>query len=161
VIVLLYPFETSAVRRIKSRVIWSILNGPEALTEGLLLKAIDDFLTYSRVSSVLFKSSRREVSQVSRLERRSRLIEGSEGGMRLWGATVGILVVGSVGTGAIYLAWALDQSRGWLEPYAGLTALLTGWVAFRAQLGRDAIDRATAREEAEKADTEHTQELKN
>lgn len=161
VIVLFYPFETNAVQRTKLRVIWRILHGPEELSERLILRMIDEFLTYSRVSSVLFKSSRWEASRVSRLERRSRLIEGSEGGMRLWGATIAILVVGSIGTGGIYIAWALDESRSWLEPYAGLAALVTGWIAFRVQLGRDAIDRATAKEEAEKADYAHKQTLES
>lgn len=162
VIILFYPFETKAVQRIKSRVIWDILDGPEELSEGLLLKALDEFLTYSRVSSVLFSSSRWDRLRVSRLEHRSRLIEGSAGGMRLWGATIVTLIVGSIATAGIYLAWALDDKRNWLEPYGGLVALITGWVALRVQYGRDAVDRAVAKEEAEKADSAHRkQQLEN
>lgn len=159
VVILFYPFETRAVQRTKSRVIWRILNGPEELTERLLLKSLDAFLTYSKVSSVLFSSSRWEALQVSRIEHRSRMIEGSQGGMRLWGATVATLVVGSIVTAGIYIAWARDPTLSSLEPFAGLAALVTGWIAFRVQLGRDAIDRAAAKEETEKVDHAHKQKL--
>lgn len=157
VIVLFYPFETDSVQRIKSRVIWGVLDGPEDLSDGLLLRMLDEFLTYSRVSSILFSSSRLDERRAFWLERNSRLLEGSSGGVRLWAATIATLVVGSLATACIYIAWALDQSRGWLEPYAGLVGLLTAWVAVRVQSGHNAIDKAMAKEEAEKADRAHQQ----
>lgn len=161
VIVLFYPFETDKVQRTKSRVIWRVLDGPEELSQGLILRILDEFLTYSRVSSVLFCSSRLDAWRVSWLEHRSRLIEGSAGGMRLWGATIFTLIVGSFATAGIYIAWALEPQRTWAEPYAGLVALVTGWVALRVQFGRDAIDKAMAKEEAEKADLAHKKQLEN
>lgn len=161
VIVLFYPFETDAIQRIKSRVIWGVLDGPEELSEGLLLKSIDEFLTYSRVSSVLFSNSCWDVWRASWLEHCSRLFEGSVGGMRLWGATIATLIVGSITAASIYIAWALNPELKWPEPWAGLVTLITGWVAFRVQLGRDAVDKAMAREEAEKADRAHNQRLES
>lgn len=161
VIVLFYPFETRSSHRAKGRVIWGVLDGPEDLSEGLLLKILDEFLTYCRVSSVLFGHSWWDALRVSWLEHKSRLFEGSSGGMRLWGTTIATLFAGSLATAGVYMAWALDEQRGWLEPYAGLVALLTAWVAARVQFGREAIDKAMAKEEAEKADRAHRQMLES
>ena len=161
IIVLFYPFETNTVKRSKPRVIWNVLSGPEELSEGMLLKIIDQFLIYSKVSSVLLGNTRCDTWRVSLLENRSRLIEGSAGGMPLWGATVVTLIIGSLATAGIYLAWALDNSKDWLAPYAGLTALVTGWFAFAVQRGRDAVDEARAREDAEKADQARNRKLDN
>ncbi len=161
VIVLFYPFETNAVQRVKSRVIWGVFDGPEELSEGLLLRIVDEFLTYSRVSSVLFSSSRWDIWRASWLEYRSRLFEGSAGGMRLWGATIATLIVGSISAAGIYFEWLIDPDLKWAEPSAGLVTLITGWVAFRVQLGRNAIDKAIAKEDAEKADRAHKEKLKS
>lgn len=79
--------------------------------------------------------------------------------MRLWGATIFTLLLGSLATAGIYIAWALDERRGWLEPYAGLVALATAWVSVRVQWGRNAIDKAMAKEEAKRADRAHRLKL--
>lgn len=161
VVVLLYPFETDAIKRSKPHVIWGVLDGPEDLSEPLLLRVIDDFLTYSRVTSVLFSESRIDRFRVSWLERRSRLIEGAAGRMTLWHSTIAALVAGSIATAGIYIAWIFDNDLKWAEPVAGLVALATGWLAFKVQLGQSAIDKAVAKEEADRADKAHQQRLKN
>ena len=69
--------------------------------------------------------------------------------------------LGSITTAGIYIAWALNDKLDWLEPYAGFTTLVTGWIAYSVQSGRNAIDKAMAKEEAEKTDRAHKKSLKD
>ncbi|MGJ7529256.1 hypothetical protein [Variovorax sp. GB1P17] len=156
VIVLFYPFESEVVRRKKSRIIWGHFDGPEEIADHVLARMLKDFLIYERVSSALFVESANDRKRVEKLEDRSRAIEGDETGGGLSRTVVGLLATGSVAVAVLLVWWMIDGLQGgsksaFLEPIVGLLTLVVGWAAARAQKYKDAIAKAQAREEAERA----------
>ncbi len=79
VAVILYPYESEKAKRTQEYIIWSIVDSPSDLNERLLTKAINDFLLYVRVSSVMFAESWRDRARIQYLEFRGRKYIGSGG----------------------------------------------------------------------------------
>jgi hypothetical protein len=77
VAVILYPYESSSARRTQPYIIWALLNEPTEITDQLLRKCTNDFLTYVRVSSSLFVESRYDRLRISYLELRGRQYLGN------------------------------------------------------------------------------------
>lgn len=152
VIVLFYPFESRNVQRKKSRLIWGHFDGPQQLSNSVIARMIEDFLIYERVSSALFAESPADRQHVEKLEDRSRALEGNYTGRWLSREAVRLLEKGTLVVAVLLLWWLAKPDNGqWLEPLVGLCTLIVGWATVRAQKYKDAIAKAEAREDAERA----------
>lgn len=156
VVVLFFPFESLNLQQSKPKVIWGYFDGPELLTEKMKLVMLRDFLRYGRATSGLMAPSSADRRFVETLEERSRAIESNTALVGLHPWATGTLVLGSLATLALFLIWLNTGDGNRWEPWTGIVALLTGWVAAGAQkLGKtrdDARARVLIAEGAEKAE---------
>lgn len=156
VAVLFFPFESLNMQQSKPKVTWGYFDGPELLTENTMRMMVRDFLRYGRATSGLMAVSLADRLVLERLEERSRGLESKTAltGLHPW--ATGALVLGSLATLVLFLTWLNTGDGNKWEPWTGIVALLTGWVAAGAQmLGRtrdDARARVLAAEDAEKAE---------
>lgn len=156
VVVLFFPFESQNMQQSKPKVIWGYFDGPQQLTERTKLLMLRDFLRYGRATSGRMASSPADRRFVESLEERSRAIESKTAmvGLHPW-ATIA-LVLGSLATLALFMTWLNTGDGNTWEPWTGMVALLTGWVAVGAQklgkTGDESRARALAFEGAEKAE---------
>jgi hypothetical protein len=156
VVVLFFPFESLNLQQSKPKIIWGYFDGPALLTEKTTRVMVRDFLRYGRATSGLMALSSADRRFVELLEERSRTIESKTAlaGLHPW--TTGTLVLGSLATLALFLTWLNTGDGNRWEPWTGIVALLTGWVAAGAQkVGKtrdDARARALIAEGAEKAE---------
>lgn len=153
VLVMLYPFESKNVSRSKSRLIWGHFNGPQDLHPLRVKRMMNDFLLYAAVTSAWMATAWIDQKRVEGFEQRSRRIESGLGWLGQPHAAVATLAAGSFATVLIYVAWIrLGDAGDILEPWAGLIALLTGWVAFYSSRVRAAVEKVQIKEEVDQAE---------
>jgi len=138
--VLFFPFESLNVRQSKPKLIWGYYDEPQQIYESEIRRMLKDFFIYSRATSALMGVMRCDQKHVEKLEHRSRMFEGGANVKGLHRLAVAILVVGSITTAAVLVAWIVTEKSS-LEPWAGLVALTTGWIAAWVQRSRVALDR--------------------
>lgn len=68
--VFLYPYESEVSHRQEKLIVWGVFDDPLEITERLLKRAIADFTSYARVSSVLDGGTPADRRRVNRLLRR-------------------------------------------------------------------------------------------
>lgn len=140
VAVLFFPFESSNVRQKKVKLIWSHYDGPQQINDFEIRRMLVDFLGYSIATSAIMGSTPRERKLLDRLEYRSRILEGGAERAGLHWPAVATLVIGSIATAALLVAWILT-GKAEIEPWVGLVALGTGWIAAWVQRSQDTFDR--------------------
>lgn len=162
--VLLFPFESLNLRQRKPKLIWGYFDGPECICEKTILGMVRDFLRYGRATSGLMAASGQDRRTLERLEERSRGFESKTAlaGLHPW--AFGALVLGSLATLALFIAWLTAGDGDKFEPWTGIVALLTGWTSVWVQrLGRsrdEARARVIAAEDAERAERDRRLESK-
>lgn len=140
VFVLFFPFESKNVRQRKVKLVWAHYDEPQRIHESDIRRMLRDFFTYGRATSALMSPARSDYRRLARLEHRSRLFEGGAQNSGLRSAATGVLIVGSIATAAIIVAWIVADKSS-LEPWAGLVALATGWIAAWVQRSQENNER--------------------
>jgi hypothetical protein len=140
VAVLFFPFESNNIRMNKPKLIWAVYDGPQQIHERAIRRMLRDFLAYGRATSALMWPNRADRKRIERLEHRSRVFEGGVELTGLHWAAVATLAMGSITTGALIVVWIITAKGDW-EPWVGLVALVTGWVAAWVQRSQQARDR--------------------
>lgn len=156
VVILLYPYESTTQSRSTPYLIWKLTDDPMTVKAGMLEALVKDFMTYARVSSVLFAPSFSDRERIAKLERRSLVLQEKLPKWHLGRLSWAVLLTGSATLLLTFGAWLWDARQGvepsaCYEPFAGLVALVTGWLTAGLRSQADAIKKTEIREEAVRA----------